>query len=322
MSQIKSIDFKIEADGHGVVNWNGPTTLQDDGATIINNHTLPKLRGYTNLTGKVSEKNYKLKKSPAEIDFKENPLYISQNCTRHHLYKSNEFDVSFAGEKTAIDMLLSEAGLVRGYVVPSSQYKRSSALLLEDLVDQLGNGNFEQFGKSGSKEKTLNKKGKESSSSFFSKTTFGDTRYIGYGSINVEQLQFISLDKKFDRAALVIKDTEGEGIAQKVTDFVKSINHDSSLNPEATFGENYVRTGTVYNEGEVGIKLNDDAVTVLINVTIKRIQDLVIRQGKGYMYVTDVLVDYNDDRMMRIKKDESSINEVNPGAYVPYFEDK
>jgi hypothetical protein len=51
---VKSVDFKIIAKGHGVVNWNGPTTLSYEGKHV-DNHTLPKLRGYTNLTGKVKE---------------------------------------------------------------------------------------------------------------------------------------------------------------------------------------------------------------------------------------------------------------------------
>ena len=95
---IKSVDFKVKALGHGVVNWNGPTTLQNDGK-IIDNHTLPKLRGYTNLTGKESENGYKLKKSPSDINFKQNPLYISQNCIRHHLFREQAFDLHYASDK-------------------------------------------------------------------------------------------------------------------------------------------------------------------------------------------------------------------------------
>ena len=163
---VKSVDFKIVALGHGVVNWNGPTTLQDEGR-IIDNHTLPKLRGYTNLTGKDSEKGYKLKKSPTDIDFKKTPLYISQNCIRHHLFREQAFDLHNAGERNLQQVLTSVTGLIRGYVVPSSQCKRTSPLLIEDFVDQLGNGNFEQFGQAGARD----------SSSFFSKTTFGDTEY-------------------------------------------------------------------------------------------------------------------------------------------------
>ena len=138
---IKSVDFKIKALGHGVVNWNGPTSLTGDGGKTVDNHTLPKLRGYTNLTGKVKEETgYKYRKEATDIDFKKTPLYISQNCIRHHLFRDQAFDVHYAN-KSKIDnltsMLASVTGLVRGYVVPSSQNKRTSPLLIEDFVDQL-----------------------------------------------------------------------------------------------------------------------------------------------------------------------------------------
>ena len=306
---IKSVDFKIKALGHGVVNWNGPTTLTGDGGKTVDNHTLPKLRGYTNLTGKIKEETgYKYKKEATDIDFKKTPLYISQNCIRHHLFRDQAFDLHNAGEKNLEQVLSSITGLIRGYVVPSSQCKRTSSLLMEDFVDQLGNGNFEQFGQAGERD----------SSSFYSKTTFGDTEYISYGSISIEQLQFISLDKKFDRASMIIKEGQGEGIAQSVQDFIQSLN--SELNPVATFHANYVRKGTIFEEGEVGILLNDDAVKALIQHTLELVSELSIRQAKSYMYVDEVLVDYNDSsKMMRIKRDESSISEQPESDFSVYF---
>lgn len=307
---IKSVDFKIHAYGHGVVNWNGPTTLSSEGRTV-DNHTLPKLRGYTNLTGKVKdETGYKYKKEATDIDFKQTPLYISQNCIRHHLFREQAFDLHFAGERSLDKVLASITGLIRGYVVPSSQCKRTSPLLLEDFVDQLSNGNFEQFGQAGERD----------SSSFFSKTTFGDTEYISYGSISIEQLQFISLDNKFDRCAMIIKDNQGEAVAQQVQDFIQSL--DPSRSPKATFHANYVRLGTIYEQGEAGILLDDTAIDILVKTTLDMIQDLVIRQAKGYMYVDRVEVDYNDsNKMMRIKRH----GETNPTAttnYAVYFEAK
>ncbi len=312
---IKSIDFKIKALGHGVVNWNGPTSLTGDGGKTVDNHTLPKLRGYTNLTGKVKEETgYKYRKEATDIDFKKTPLYISQNCIRHHLFRDQAFDVHYANKSKTDDltnMLASITGLVRGYVVPSSQNKRTSPLLIEDFVDQLGNGNFEQFGQAGERDK----------SSFFSKTTFGDTQYISYGSISIEQLQFISLDKKFDREAMGIKAGQGVGIAQSVQDFIQSLN--PSLKPEATFHENYVRSGTIFEEGEVGILLNQDAIKALVEYTIEIISELSIRQAKSYMYVDEVLVDYNDsNKMMRIKRDETNIAVTPESEFATYFYQK
>lgn len=306
---IKSVDFKIKAFGHGVVNWNGPTTLSSEGRTV-DNHTLPKLRGYTNLTGKIKdETGYKYKKEATDINFKETPLYISQNCIRHHLFRDQAFDLHFAGEKSLDKVLASITGLIRGYVVPASQCKRTSPLLLEDFVDQLGNGNFEQFGQAGERD----------SSSFFSKTTFGDTEYFSYGSISVEQLQFISLDNKFDRAAMIIKDNQGEIIAMQVQDFIKSLAPDRE--PTATFHANYVRKGTIYNEGETGILLDQVAIDILINTTLEMIKELAIRQAKGYMYIDSVEVDYNDsNKMMRIKRSPEEANNTAHSDYAVYFE--
>jgi hypothetical protein len=306
---IKSVDFKIKALGHGVVNWNGPTTLTGDGVKTVDNHTLPKLRGYTNLTGKVKEDTgYQYKKEATDIDFKKTPLYISQNCIRHHLFREQAFDIHYAKKNNLQQVLASITGLIRGYVVPASQNKRTSPLLMEDFVDHLGNGNFEQFGQAGERD----------SSSFFSKTTFGDTAYTSYGSISIEQLQFISLDKKFDREAMGIKEGQGEGVAQGVEDFIKSLN--SNLNPKASFHKNYVRNGTIFEEGEVGILLNNDAIQALIEYTLMLISELSIRQAKSYMYVDEILVDYNDSsKMMRIKHDESDISELAETDYATYF---
>lgn len=305
----KSVDFKIRAFGHGVVNWNGPTTLSSEGRTV-DNHTLPKLRGYTNLTGKIKdETGYKYKKEATDINFKETPLYISQNCIRHHLFRDQAFDLHFAGEKSLDKVLASITGLLRGYVVPASQCKRTSPLLIEDFVDQLGNGNFEQFGQAGERD----------SSSFFSKTTFGDTEYLSYGSISIEQLQFISLDNKFDRAAMVIKDNQGEAIAEQVQDFIKSLA--PNREPKAIFHANYVRKGTIYNEGETGVLLDQVAIDILINTLLEMIKELAIRQAKGYMYVDSLEVDYNNsNKMMRIKRSPEEANTTPTSDYAVYFE--
>lgn len=315
---IRSVDFKIKALGHGVVNWNGPTNLAQENGTTVDNHTLPKLRGYTNLSGKVKDTGYKYRKEPTDIDFKKNPLYVSQNCVRHHLFREQAYDLHYAKNKNLEEVIASLTGLIRGYVVPSSQCKRTSPLLIEDFVDLLGNGNFEQFGRAGGKEKEMTKSGEEKSSTFFSKTTFGDTEYLSYGSINIEQLQFISLDKKFDRAAMNIEKKPGKEVAQLVQDFIKSLNPE--LSPEARFHENYVRNGTIFEEGENGILLNQDAIQILVDTTIQKIKELSIRQAKSYMYVDEIEVDYNDStKMMRIKHSPGQAEPLPKSAYAIYF---
>lgn len=312
---IKSVDFIVEAIGNGVVNWNGTTPVRGSDGKELNNHMMPKLRGYTNETGKIKEDTgYKYKKLATEIDFKETPLYVSQNCIRHHLFKDQSHDMHFiskkGSDKDPKHLLLSISGLLRGFVVPNTQCKRKSPLLIEDFVDQLGNGNFEQFGNSGEKD----------SNSIYSKTTFGDTKYIAKGSISIEDLQFISLDKKFDREALTIKnDKEGESLAKELTDFISSLDYENGKNAVVEYG-NFVRVGTIYNESEKGLLLNDSAVSILVDLMIEMIEELSIKQAKGWLSVSSIEIDYNDSTsMMRIVKAPHTINEEKEKNYAVYY---
>ena len=282
------------------------------------------MRGFSNLSGKIKEETgYKYRKEASDINFDETPLYISQNCIRHHLFRDQSFDLHYAKDKNLIDVLASVTGLIRGYVVPSSQCKRTSPLLITDFVDQLGNGNFEQLSNASSSEEIIQADGtktyKRGENSIYSKTTFGDTEYEAYGSISIEQLQFISLDKKFDRASMLIKEGDGEKIAETVQNFIKSL--DPTKEPKAVFHKNYVRKGTIFNEGEVGILLDNIAIDILVNETLNMLQELVIKQAKGYMCVDALEIDYNDsNKMMRIKRHPDQANSEPQSDYAVYFE--
>ena len=49
---------------------------------------------------------------------------------------------------------------------------------------------------------------------------------------------------------MVVNDTEGEEIAKTVQDFIQSLA--PTRNPTITFHKNYVRSGTIFEEGEIG----------------------------------------------------------------------
>ncbi len=328
---IKSVDFKVKALGHGVVNWNGQVdvnALIDGNVKRLKNHSIPKLRGYSNKRFK-DDGSYSLKFAD-EIDFTKNPLYISQNCIRHHLFRDQAFDLQVLEKKENLNeemhkLLCSVLGLVRGYVVPKTENKRTSALLITDFEEKLHLGNYEQMGRSGSKEKQKTKSGDEKSTSMFSKTTFGQTEYEAHGSISIEQLQFISLDDRFSRQAMRADENESKQLATEITDFLKSITNNETEKDkiEAVYHPNYVRVGAIYDLGEAGILLNDEATDVLVKETLNLIENLSIRQAKGYMYVDEILVDYNNSAlakdMMRITRDESLAESTKQDRYAVYF---
>jgi len=331
---IKSVDFKIRATGEGVVNWNGSTELEillKGEYKKVKNHSLPKLRGYSNTVIRTNKdgQSFTGLKRPDDIDFNETPLYISQNCIRHHLFKGENFNLQDPEVAKNMEKLLcSITGLMRGYVIPKKEYKRTSALLITDFnatKDTAKNGNFEQMSRSGSKDKEKTKSGTDKSTSMFSKTTFGDTEYEAYASISIEQLQFISLDDQFSRQTMEVNnEKEAKEVASKISKFIQDIGSNESA--KAVYHKNYVRKGSVFtNEkhGEAGILLNDDAIDVLILQMKYLLENLSIRQAKGYMYVDSIGIDYNDSvlakDMFRIKRNGSTEGSKKT-AYAVYFE--
>ncbi len=69
--------------------------------------------------------------------------------------------------------------------------------------------------------------------------------------------------------------------------------------------------------------LDDVAIDILVQTTLDLIGELFIRQAKGYMYVDELSVDYNDsNKMMRIKRTPEQANPQKMSDYAVYFEAK
>ncbi len=330
---IKSVDFKILAFGHGVVNWNGPTELQTlikGKWTKVTTHTLPKLRGYSNKETKKTEKGefFEGLKEANEVDFNKTPMYISQNCIRYHLFKDDVINWQHPQiEKNVDKILCSMTGLLRGYVIPKNENKRTSPLLLTDFLEIGKKGNFEQFSRAGNKEKQQTKSGVDKSNSLFSKTTFGDTEYVAYGSINIEQLQFIALSNDYGQEAIQITtDKEGIELAQKIEQYIQKLDF-ATGDIQAVYHKNYIRKGTVFADGQKGILLNEYAIDALVKQIIFMIENLAIKQAKGYMYVENVEIDYNNFThprdMFRIRnRSNNDIVTKKNEPYAIYYEQK
>lgn len=350
ISGIGRVDLRIEAEGEGVVNWNGSIKIRNpeekkDGDNKapqpLSNHKMPKLRGYTNIVEGASadrKKNTDFKYAD-DIDFTKNPLFISDNCIRHALFKDSAADQWNLDQTNLVYYLASQAGLLRGYVLPNKNSQSSqatSSLSVTPFVDQLGNGYFEQY----------NRSGELSSNSIFSVTNFGDTQYEGCAEINIEELQFIPLSPKFGRCAINIIDQDddleptskakkglsGSEVASGIQNFLENLKVSlkqsveqaeyDQLTPTATFGK-YIRRNTIFkNNGQLGILLNQDAIHLLVLEMINRFKNLSIRRTRGYMQVTKVEMDYNETAKLRVKtgNDRLNVNPVKEADYAIYYE--
>lgn len=302
---IKSVDFKLISTGHGSVNNLGPVVLKSDYLdkhTLVSNHSIPKLRGFSPFKKIQTEDGEKLvRRSVTEIDLSETPAYVSENCFKHHFFPEAKYVSHLATAQKVEQLLATYVGLVRGYMIPKSSLGRTSCLHLDSSIEQLCNGNFEQFSRSGDKVKTENVYGIEKSNSLFSRTTLGDTKYITYGSISIESLQFICLDDRFGLQQAQLSRRRVDNLIGNIEGFLREL--DETLDPKVTYHDKYMRIGSVYREQtQAGLLLNDDAIKIIVNETIKRLEDFSFRQAQGYMVAQELTVDYNNsNQTLRIK---------------------
>lgn len=302
---IKSVDFKITANGEGVVNWNGSFNLWNSAAgQSVNNHALPKMRG-------VDPMRLKNLHSPELENAK---LFVSQNCIRSALFKNETMNLKSVDTSNVDRVICSLLGLVRGYVIAdkstSLSLKRKSALLLEDFVDSNTVLRYEQFSNAGQRNET----------SIFSKTNVDTTNYEAFGSISIEDLQFIVLEDSFNRSSYsdVITIAQGLEVEKNMNSFLDTLAMGKDKKPKAVFHKNYVRVGGITSDGEAGLLMNDDAIELVVQEILDRIGDLFIRQSKGYLNVTNLIVDYNDGQTMRIKRDLAAASAKNNNFAIYY----
>lgn len=305
---IHTVELKLNANGHGVVNWNGknPDSKYD-------NHLIPKLR--------------KNKKNGSQH------VYVSSNCTRHHLFK-DEARV-LAGEKARTlkskvtpgnstlqalirNTLASSVGLIRGYMHTAGKnqesFGRKSPLLVEDLKELNSEETEEEICTS---TWAVNKDGKRDSNSLFYRHSLGETAYEGHAAIIIEDLQFIPLDDTLGNSAYPLDSKKGKGqvkeLVQSINHYLKTLseklNHSVSETPEVTSGH-FKRKNNLLKNSEFGLLLNNSAIDLLVIDTIRRFDELQIIQGKGYLQMSSVDILLNDScRAMAIK----SLGEADPG---------
>jgi hypothetical protein len=323
---IKSVDFTLEASGEGVINHNGALKVFNPAAgQMVDNHLFPKMRGIDPMQrelptegaeGKLTKKVLSL----ADPALASAALIVSAGCLRSHLFKAASFGVSEVTRTSVGDALASLHGLMRGYLITNdgANFARKSSLYLSDLECAKPGLRFNQGSKAGPRTST-------SIFSFFA--TDKDLSYTGYGSLSVEDLQFIPLENSLGRSSYseVVSEAQGEELAAYITQYLQESS--GSDEPAARFVNNAVRKGSYARNpetgarvGEAGILLNDAAISFLVDETLELLKTLFIRQGKGFLRVDTVSVDYNEGQALRMLRDALAAQPRKTAAYAEYYD--
>jgi len=304
MKKAKSILFEVEIEGQGIVNYDSvnqkkllaKTRLGSSIEYRFNNTTFAKKNLYEGEEGKI---DYKIK--------------ISSDCLRNGLFSKDMVAQSpnLIHHKTFLMTFLgSPVSILRGYMFfgTSEAYKKKSPITIVD-AEQTCNALsiIETFAKSGEKaivkpeeeadEKVTEDKGEKedtkSDNTFFKKETIGNIKYATRGSLNLNELQFVSVDTIYDRMALNPDDFP----------LYKSFLNSQISNFNSEIGY-YKMANTISEVPELGFRFSNENVVSLTKEFFKRLQNLSINRNSAYAktakvrykIVYDVVEDTFDNR--------------------------
>ena len=278
MSKVKSILFKAELEGHGIVNMdsgNQKFMFDSESKSHLN---MGREKQFENFS--FAKKTF-FKNEDGSLGYK---IKISADCIKKDMFKD---DVISQSPKISYEdgilysYVASPMSLIRGYMFANKKetLKRKGALVICPAVQTCNAVSYmELFSKSG--EKTSNdSESNKSDSTLFKKETIGDIKYATKGSIKLKDLQFVSADQVFDRFSFnpdkysLYKSFMG----LRLNDF------------NSELGYYYMNKSTL-NIPEFGIKLSNENVLDLVKLALKKVLSIDIQRRDAYAQVTSLKI--------------------------------
>lgn len=300
---VKSILFKIDMNGCGVVNFDSTeqkyfmnahcgTSYHHDNLKLAKKafYKLPeeqvreiKKSSYIDDNGVVQEESTKV----VDTGYK---LKISSDCLRHTIFGNNYPNaLALYSEEIFANFVTSPEILLRGFTElernseNNTGYVKTSALKISDAIEESGAVPYlELHSKSTKKEKDSN--------SLFYEEKVGETKYEVKGYIDLKELQFMSDDELFGRLSFK-------------NDWL------TTNNPllETVFKNHYGRIP--YKEGyftstkgilterwaEHGIKFDDDFIKYLVKFLLKKLMHINISRAGAYAQTSLLKIKFVED---------------------------
>ena len=304
----EEIEYTAKFESDGIFNWNGSLKgwPSDSAGKKVNNHKVPPINDF-----KTKYKDDGEYSCVEDIDFL-NGVLASDVSITHQLYYPYLDDQGEprSGEDCKA-FLLHPLLFCRGYVFAEKPYKRKQAIQLPDLSETTGNkGYFKQGTRAGDKDNT----------SMHSQTTAKDLEWKSTGSINHEEISFITLSAGGGRQATEIRDaSEGIEMAETITENLKKLADKfdkGTLRPEAIFSENWVRsTIAIQNpKSKAGIQINPDGQYLIALNWFAEFSKLKFKQSKRTIKVVGI-EDENGKNIIEILKPDDFFvyNEIKEG---------
>ena len=297
MSKVKHINFKVEFEGHGIVNydskeqkylWNRESKEGNKNkfTSVDNNNMYAKKHYYRDGNGVLQ---YKIK--------------VSSDALRNAIFRGDAIatNPSISHHKTLLNSFIgSPLGLVRGYMFANDEtLKRKSPLTITSAIQTNNAESYMEFHSRSGGKKVGDDSG-ESDTTIFNKETIGDITYESEGFINLQNLEFLSADPIFDRCSFNPDDFE----------ILKMFLSKTLPNFNSELGYYNLKTSAI-DVAEYGIKLSSENMVYLIKETLKRILNISIERSGAYLNTSKLTLQLIIDPLNSGNNINIEINNIN-----------
>ncbi len=301
MKNVKNILFKMEMNGHGVVNYDS-----NDQKYVLKDTHLRNVGGHSNVS--YAKKNL-YKDDEGKITYK---LKISSDALKNNMFRHDV--IAQTPNIAHHDALLysyiaSPLSLVRGYLFANKPetVKRKGAITLSS-AEQTCNAmsKIEVFSRSGEKV-VQNEDSDKNDTTYYQKETIGNIKYEAMGNIDLMTLQFISCDSVFDRYSFNPDKYHlyKQFLAQKLSGFNSELGYHQMKN-------------TSIEIPEYGVLLSEENVVQLVKDSLKKVFNINIKKKDAFATVETLKVKLvekpaedtfnNEDGWIEIKSEEDIDN--------------
>lgn len=279
---MKSILIDVNLKGRGIVNFDG-----GDQKWLFKGSEKFKSLYTPHDNVKYSKKVFYKDDDNQLSDFK---IKISDKCIKKAIFNND-----MVGQNTNFiqnsDLKFMQIGsplfMLSGYVITVKNgisYKKKSPITLTDAI-QTNNVKpiLDTNTRSGFKQ-TKSDDTDKSDTTFFKVESVGDITYNGKGTINLNELQFVSLDDYYDRWAFSVDEFEYFKKYFKMQ--VKSFNSEPG----------YFKIKDSQNSiPELGIKFSQEDVDFMVKYYLKRLLTMKILRNNAYAEIDNLRIKFVDD---------------------------
>lgn len=275
-SKIKSIAFRMQLEGNGVVNFDGNEQKK----------ILKFLCGTPINDGGGQNENYKFaKKEFFELPKEEQTEYkkfgyrlkISSECLRHALFNETYNPSIIYTAPLLAHYTFSKSRLIQGWMWADSTKTTPSVVKSSALSISHASSDAVPFLELQTQDIPKEKTSDESSTSLYFKENVGRVNYNVDGFIDIEKLQFLSADPFFGRMAVNASWVEGEDCLMDKT-FM-------NLYGCIPYKKGWWQSSTQHMSkyvGEFGMKFDNEFVVMLLKDLLKRLLNMNITRATAY----------------------------------------